>query len=434
MRLDSLIRPIKSKLRKTKSSTEEETQRQRQPRRVPAYPYQKLEGTDIRLLQILPGSDDDEIECVLDLVPLDQGDQDRTLCFGALSYVWGDPTDTEDIILEGQPFTVTGGLYSALYQLRQLDDEADCFEYYWADAICINQDDLDEKSIQVPRMSDIYAKSFIVIIWLGLPSLPEQNVVKRLSRKIASISYSVISRKDMRLGQLSKASVTDRAIENLFRMAKAFSDEALTEEDEQNQLIILHRHLETLSRAHQHLLVLSGWSRLDRISQLHWWNYERGYELRHELLEEPEDDLKGMAELLLKVIMLAGGKTSTHPVDQIYGILGLAKSLRGRDLPAVLTPNYHLSFEDVYWQYTVFILEHAPDLRLFRYYKNDLQNVPSWVPDFRYLVPTNNMPQMPRPQLSISPDRRSLQILGLKLAAIQDSLDAYTGISENGCF
>lgn len=35
------------------------------------------------------------------------------------------------------------------------------------DAICINQDDPDEKSVQVQRMQDIYRNAKQVLVWIG---------------------------------------------------------------------------------------------------------------------------------------------------------------------------------------------------------------------------------------------------------------------------
>ena len=37
----------------------------------------------------------------------------------------------------------------------------------WIDALCINQDDLDERADQVCFMADIYETAWRVVIWLG---------------------------------------------------------------------------------------------------------------------------------------------------------------------------------------------------------------------------------------------------------------------------
>ena len=51
----------------------------------------------------------------------------------------------------------------------------------WADAVCINQNDLDERSSQVSIMGDIYSSAKVCQIWLGtveeIKDWPDQNVV-----------------------------------------------------------------------------------------------------------------------------------------------------------------------------------------------------------------------------------------------------------------
>lgn len=44
---------------------------------------------------------------------------------------------------------------------------------FWIDAVCINQQDVDERSIQVPLMREIYQGADRVVVWLG----PMANVI-----------------------------------------------------------------------------------------------------------------------------------------------------------------------------------------------------------------------------------------------------------------
>ncbi|KAK5122345.1 hypothetical protein LTR85_004256 [Meristemomyces frigidus] len=44
-------------------------------------------------------------------------------------------------------------------------------EYIWVDAICINQDDNDERTSQVALMAGIFARSSCLLTWLGEDSL-----------------------------------------------------------------------------------------------------------------------------------------------------------------------------------------------------------------------------------------------------------------------
>lgn len=54
---------------------------------------------------------------------------------------------------------MTGNLYAALCALR--DETAETF--WWIDALCINQKDDEEKSLQVLRMTSIYRTASQVI-------------------------------------------------------------------------------------------------------------------------------------------------------------------------------------------------------------------------------------------------------------------------------
>ena len=37
----------------------------------------------------------------------------------------------------------------------------------WVDAVCINQDDMGERSVQVKQMQSIYARTSHLVIWVG---------------------------------------------------------------------------------------------------------------------------------------------------------------------------------------------------------------------------------------------------------------------------
>ena len=58
---------------------------------------------------------------------------------------------------------VTGNLKVALVRLRYRDAPRNL----WIDTICINQDDLKERSAQVQLMGEIYKRASRVLIWLG---------------------------------------------------------------------------------------------------------------------------------------------------------------------------------------------------------------------------------------------------------------------------
>ncbi|KAI4213183.1 MAG: hypothetical protein LQ351_004129 [Letrouitia transgressa] len=123
--------------------------------------YHSLHETrhEIRLLHISPGQRATEsIKCHLSTASLDDGP-----VYEALSYVWGDPRRRKSINLCGQSFRVRKNLWSALKAIRLSDTS----RTLWIDAICINQDDKEERSQQVKLMGEVYRGAEKVIAWLG---------------------------------------------------------------------------------------------------------------------------------------------------------------------------------------------------------------------------------------------------------------------------
>jgi hypothetical protein len=98
--------------------------------------------------------------------------------YEALSYTWGDATDTRTIIVNGSKHQVTRNLEAALRHLRQ----SDYSRKLWCDAVCINQTDNQEKSIQVQRIGDISNSASKVLIWLGKPRESMMNRMFRLTK------------------------------------------------------------------------------------------------------------------------------------------------------------------------------------------------------------------------------------------------------------
>ncbi|KAF2246312.1 hypothetical protein BU26DRAFT_65795 [Trematosphaeria pertusa] len=61
-------------------------------------------------------------------------------------------------------------LHHALKHLRQTDTA----RTLWIDALCINQEDIEERNVQVKRMASIYKLAYRVVVWLG-PTSPDQS-------------------------------------------------------------------------------------------------------------------------------------------------------------------------------------------------------------------------------------------------------------------
>ncbi|KAF2493874.1 HET-domain-containing protein [Lophium mytilinum] len=150
--------------------------------------------TSIRVLKLSKDSGpNQQIICHVKVVDLDRLPQ-----YSALSYTWGDPgadpNDNEhhpcitqkpvngqyEILCNGHPIRVTKNCVSFLYSQRfwegylkrnpSLGPDAikdASIDYLWIDAICINQESLEERSSQVRLMDRIYRQAQQVVVWLG---------------------------------------------------------------------------------------------------------------------------------------------------------------------------------------------------------------------------------------------------------------------------
>lgn len=88
--------------------------------------------------------------------------------YEALSYVWGAfiPNDPYYILIgekEEEGLEVSPNLFYILCELSLRETDL----VMWIDAICIDQDDLDERSSQVQLMRDIYERATKTIVFLG---------------------------------------------------------------------------------------------------------------------------------------------------------------------------------------------------------------------------------------------------------------------------
>jgi Heterokaryon incompatibility protein (HET) len=121
--------------------------------------YSPLPERHIRLLSIHPNQDPPS--GTLTVVALDD-----TPDFRALSYAWGDPGSTLDFSCSGDVLCV----HENLADFLRLASEKYHHPPIWIDAICINQDDDNEKNHQIPLMGKIYSNATQVLVWLGTNS------------------------------------------------------------------------------------------------------------------------------------------------------------------------------------------------------------------------------------------------------------------------
>ncbi|KAL6365637.1 hypothetical protein LRP88_01638 [Fusarium phalaenopsidis] len=125
---------------------------------------------EIRLFEILPSED---ISATVEIRLFCRRLEDISGQFIPFSYVWGDPTDTKPIKVNGMSTAVTRNLADFLKQTRALlldiltKGSWDKPAIFWADAICINQQDTEERNHQVQLLRSIYSSAPLALAWLG---------------------------------------------------------------------------------------------------------------------------------------------------------------------------------------------------------------------------------------------------------------------------
>lgn len=151
------------------------------------YRYKRLNNkkSQIKLITFLPGTFGREIRIRLKTVVLSESHIPR---YQALSYAWGSTENHVNVCIEGvdggSSLAVTRNLEEALQYLRYSDVRS---RVLWIDAICIDQQNIPERSQQVARMGDIFTEAMGVIVWLGAWSDDSTLALKALNSLASEI-------------------------------------------------------------------------------------------------------------------------------------------------------------------------------------------------------------------------------------------------------
>ncbi|KAI0465532.1 heterokaryon incompatibility protein-domain-containing protein [Xylaria cf. heliscus] len=139
------------------------------------YIYKALPaGRTIRILHLLPAEDvEDDIELAIHVTDLDATEDDQWP-YEAVTYVWGDLSRTRTVLCDEGIIFVTENCFDAMRHLRWQKKPRSL----WIDAICIDQNSIDEKPGQLTLMGDIYKSAIRTIVWLGIGSPDLERAIK----------------------------------------------------------------------------------------------------------------------------------------------------------------------------------------------------------------------------------------------------------------
>lgn len=334
-----------------------------------------------------------EVECAATLQDPVRGHL-RTVClddepvpkYWTLSYAWGQTFAdgshlTDTIQCDGLPLRITKTLNEAIQHIRQsyspeplLEDLNRYWRYplkpgpqpeklhIWADAICINQEELAERSSQVLLMPDIYRPSQRLTIWLGRPlSVKDENTFRQLCTHDVCAKLDYFDCQDAIL-LLRSLSWSNRlwVIQELFHTW-------------QHARYIRFGKLEMKFETLRHLLLVS---RAGSILFTHGFLYTPRILVKN--LDTPRT--------LLENLQLFAHAECSEPRDRIYALLSISTDVG----QISIQPDYTENVEAIYYGHARQILKNqtsAFKLLVFaamrRCSKGSTAGMPSWVPEWR---------------------------------------------------
>ncbi|KAF2757536.1 hypothetical protein EJ05DRAFT_511333 [Pseudovirgaria hyperparasitica] len=165
---------------------------------------------EVRLLLLYAGKSSTPIQVSLRTISMDL--LGKKFHYDALSYYWGDGPQIDPVFIrpvknqrDGKDIKifedvyrastfrikVKRNLYSALQHLREENEDV----ILWIDAICINQQNQQEKEAQVARMAHIYRQASNVCIWLGHSNERCSNAMDFITRILGTPNLDDFVRK-----------------------------------------------------------------------------------------------------------------------------------------------------------------------------------------------------------------------------------------------
>ncbi|KAK8112946.1 heterokaryon incompatibility protein-domain-containing protein [Apiospora sp. TS-2023a] len=330
----------------------------------------------IRTLHVLPGHGNQPISIKLKVQDL----EDPSTNFIALSYVWGTETASEVVQADKENIQVTVNLLNCLRHLRDTQHSL----VLWVDAICINQDDLREKSAQVAMMGYIYSRCSTVCCWLGAPpdsASAERDPFELIHHFAANKhyhdlpGYSVVGSADARFEENTEfLALWERflSVANSAWWTRAWTvQEAVVPKDSVLRLGKWSINFETVITSRQlrnsHLLQCFENSPLG----------PQGWPKTF-----PEFRCRPFYELVLTF----SNRACSNPRDKVFSLLALAKS----PVMKAHRPDYSRSVIDTYTQaFRLMLDETDNDFRCLMgpTFGSANPDSPSWVPDFSQVIP-----------------------------------------------
>jgi hypothetical protein len=340
------------------------------------------ERKEIRLVTLCSGNFEDDILCSLSKVSLDDKPS-----YEALSYVWGDRRITRRIFIDGLSKRVTRNLEIALRHLRYVSRP----RVLWIDAICINQRNIAERSVQVMHMGEVYTKAASVIAWLGEEFNDSNLAFDALNALPTDFLQHWDPQKNGKLNMTALEPKCISAIGSLF--LRPWWHRMWTAQESilgpamslicGNQQVTADTSCSVASSYAQHSSTCCRGFLRKHLEDDDFWELEEGMDTLYDLGNWRNEHYGRRLVFLLAQFR---SRFCLDPRDKVYGLLGLCIG----DEKNLIVPDYSSPVSVVYEQATFKMIEKSRSLEVFsqispRSIKNNgllASRLPSWVPDW----------------------------------------------------
>lgn len=355
--------------------------------------------------------------------------------FWALSYCWGSENCLHRFELNGQVLLLTSSLYVVLEEFRRRAYRGKL----WADAICIDEANMQERESQIPLMSSIYSQAEQVVIWLG-PALrdwfPTAEGLEALESALSDVYAEMQSRAAINL-EMSLAetmftplyAVMDMFCLPWFRRSWTVQEAVLA-----SQLTLWYganslpwKTITTLGPVLQGFLSFIGVDSSLASLRTEWNTSISCLMLIHKLRAASTEGKVGSTVLLDNWRL-----NSTDPRDKIYAFYSLLEPTMQECIPLQLSLTPRQVFVNTA---KAFLKSNPPDFSVLGFVEQLSRdpNLPSWVPDFGGVMSgplvrlgdANNMyraggfEQSKTPLTSSGGDTDVLNLIGFSLGTIE---------------
>jgi hypothetical protein len=274
--------------------------------------------------------------------------------------------------------------------------------YYWIDAVCINQEDKDEKGHQIYLMRDIFATAKQVIAFVGEPSDDSDEAIEFIGvlrqqieinsfMKHAGLLAKINESLDLDMATLTLSGLPAQypspgwtALKNLlkrplFQRIWCIQEVAVAK---QVELRCGNERTDWFALAYaMGLLARKGLATLSTVDENGYTQFEGCLNLSATFA------LKGIGKELRTMhlqhcLLFCNRFHATLPEDKLYAVLGIASN--ATDL--ALRPDYTLTTPDLYVKVTGYVLMRDRFLHMLNLagigWPRQIADLPSWVPDF----------------------------------------------------